>query len=209
MAVERGNARIWPRRQPFSLPRPRFRPSRPSLSRRERRGRRRSDVDNDGLPGALGDDRIDLVEAAPVLTEDEKRAAVRTAQGVGEAWPVELDAIEDLPAVAHPYRDAGRRVSLSSGCSQVTGAAPDGTFGVDADAVGSDVVRPDTSVGQSAVGGDRERGQAPLHRFGNDKGRAVRGDDHAVGEVDVVGYLADGAVGRNQGDDSRWWGLAG
>src|SRR5262249_50333172 len=43
---------------------------------------RDGDVDADSLPGSLCDERIDLIEAAPVLTDDEQSAALRSAEGV-------------------------------------------------------------------------------------------------------------------------------
>ena len=59
----------------------------------------------------------------------------------------------------------------------------------------------------AAVRADRERGQSPADRLGDDQGRAVRRDDHSVGEVEVVGD--DGGVSsgstRTMTPPSRAW----
>ena len=63
--------------------------------------------------------------------------------------------------------------------------------------------RPLAPVGQRAVRGAVERGQAAAQALGDDQRGAVLGDDGAVGEGDVGGRLAAGAVGVDPDERRR------
>ena len=78
---------------------------------------------------------------------------------------------------------------------------PDCAIGVEADAVGADAVGPDAAVRQAAVGGDVEGGEAAGEGLGDDQRRVVGRDRHAVGELDLVGDLADHAIRGDQRDE--------
>jgi hypothetical protein len=67
---------------------------------------------------------------------------------------------------------------------------PDRAFGVEADAVGAEAVGEDSPVGSPSVCVDIERGEPAGERLGDDQRPVVGRDDHAVGELDVVGDLA-------------------
>ena len=84
----------------------------------------------------------------------------------------------------------------SASSAQPSGAkvtAPSIVVGVAGLGRGLDL-RPDAAVGQRAVGLDRERREAGGEGLGDDE-RAVVGDDHAVGEPEVLGGDARAAVG--------------
>src|SRR4051812_45853386 len=128
------------------------------------------DVDAEHLPGALCDDRVDLVEATPVLSDDEQGAAIRPAERVGEAGPVALDAIDDLAAVTDAHRCAAG-VGIAAGHrTHIRRTAPDSAFGIDADAVRSDLLGPHPTVRERAVRFDVERGEPSGDRLGHDEG---------------------------------------
>ncbi len=85
------------------------------------------------------------------------------------------------------------------------GGVPDAPFGVEADAVGDVVaeVGEHPAVGQGAVGGDGEGGEAVGEGLGDHQGTAVGGEDHAVGHQQVGCGHPDGAVGVDQHHHGR------
>ena len=61
---------------------------------------------------------------------------------------------------------------------------------------------PHSPVREAAIGVDVEGGQSDV-RLGDDQGRVIGCDSHAIGEGEAVGHLANGAVGRHQRDEPR------
>ena len=88
---------------------------------------------------------------------------------------------------------------------------PDGSFGVDADAVGHSVAElgPDTTVGQAAVVGDLVGGQPLGVGLADDQGLVVAGHRHAVGEGEPIGDLPGRPVRCDQHHAARRVRLAG
>src|SRR6266496_3774621 len=128
------------------------------------------DVDAEHLSGAVGDERIDVVEAAPVLADDEQGAPVRAAERQGEGGSVEFDAVEDLAAFTDANRGAtGVGVAAGHG-AHVGGTGPDGAFGIDADAVWADTFGPDPPVSERSVRFDVEGGEPSGDGLGHDQG---------------------------------------
>ena len=126
----------------------------------------------------------------PFGGQDEQGPPVRAAEHQRERCPVliELDPLQDLAAVGDPH-DRG----LARG-------HPDRALGVQADPVRSQVRGEHAPAGQPAVGVDVERGELASERLGDDQRPVVRGDDHAVGEGNVTGDLAQLPVGREELD---------
>jgi len=89
----------------------------------------------------------------------------------------ELGALQDVAALGDP----DNRVP--------GGGDPDRALGVEADAVGAEMIGEHAPVRQPAVRADVERGEPARERLGNDQRPVVGCDDHAVRELDVVGDL--------------------
>jgi hypothetical protein len=96
------------------------------------------DVDAQGMSASLGDEGVDVVEASPVLADDEQGVAMRATEGIREAWSIELDALQDLAAFVHAHRGTACVGLVAIRCAYVGGATPDGALGVDADTVQTD-----------------------------------------------------------------------
>ena len=136
-----------------------------------------------------------LLEAlghAPVGGQQEQRPAVVASEHAGEAGPVELHAVEDLAPFADPADEV---------VAELAHVAPDRAVGVHADAVGADVLGPDTPVREAAVVGDVERRQPRGERLRDDQRRVVGRHHHAVGEGDVLRHPACRSVRGDQRDD--------
>ncbi len=73
---------------------------------------------------------------------------MRAAEGIGEARPIQFDALEDLTALAHAHRCTGCVCLVTFRCGHVGGATPDRALGVDADAVRRNVLGPDAPACQ-------------------------------------------------------------
>src|SRR5437899_2981264 len=135
------------------------------------------------LAGMRAEQLVHVLHAAPLRDEHEQRLAVLAAEHARKAKLVELDPLQDLAALAdahaawHAIRE-GRR--------------PDGALRVHADAITTLAeLGPDAPVRQAAIRGDIEGREPGLERLGNDQRLVVGRDDHPVGEVDVIGHLAD------------------
>ena len=89
-----------------------------------------------------------------------ERAAVVVAEHAGEAVHRRGHALEDLAALGDAHALGRQRVGH-----------PDGAVGAQADAVGGDALErgPHASVGQRAVVGAVERGEAAAHALGDDR----------------------------------------
>ena len=124
-----------------------------------RRGRR--DGQHLARPARLAHAR----RAAPLARDDEQRRAVGAAEHAREAAAVELDPVEDLAALADADAAPVGHVGV-----------PDGTLGVDADAVRDAVaeVGPDAPAREAAVGRDVQRRQAAAVGLGQDQRRRRR-----------------------------------
>jgi len=97
--------------------------------------------------GQAGDVVVGAGRDAPVGHQHEQRPPVVAPQHAGEAGHAELHSLEYLAAVA----DAADQV-----LAEPPDARPDGTFGVDADPVGSDALGPCPAVREASVVGDVE-----------------------------------------------------
>src|ERR1039458_4534685 len=139
--------------------------------------------------------RICPVRAATVSSTCSMRRAVRAAEHGGEDYAVVLAPAQYLAALADPD-DGLRRIVTARVFTCVRCLDPDGAVGVHADAVRAKTLGPRSAVGQAAVGGDIERGQAPGEGLRDDQRRVVRRDHHPVGEFQVAGDLARRAVPR-------------
>ena len=102
--------------------------------------------------------------------------------------PVEIDPLQHLTAFTDPHAGIGPR------------RGPHRAVGIEADTVRPKARGPDAAVRQAAVGRDVERRQLAGEGLGDDQGGIVGCDDHAVGELDAVGHLANRAVGGDQRD---------
>src|SRR5438445_13383018 len=102
------------------------------------------------LTGLRLDELVHPVGTEPLGHDHEQRPAVLAAEHAGVARTVDLDAVEDLAALADALND------VSS--VRADGAAPDGTLGVDTDPVARDG-SPDAPVREASVGGDVEGGE--------------------------------------------------
>ena len=89
---------------------------------------------------------------------------------------------------------------LPPSATRTTENPPHRALGVHGDAVRAQVADEHAPAGQPAVAVDAERGQPARERLGDDQRPAVRGDDHAVGELDVIGELAQVPVRRDELD---------
>src|SRR5574340_322102 len=131
---------------------------------------------------------------------DEQGLAVGTAEHARERAGAGPDLFGDPTALAHPDHAAADRVG-----------DPHRALGVQAAAIGGDddlaerlghvgggrprgEAGPGAAVAQRAVGGDVESAHAVAPGLAHAQ-RAVGGDHAAVGKPQVVGNLADGAVG--------------
>ena len=154
---------------------------------------RSRDVDGDGIEA--GQFRPDQTLGIGVRTrQQEQRAALGPAERARDGGPVaDVDAVGDVAALHDSLELMGQRHRR-----------PDPAVGVQRDAVGRAVqpVGEDPPVGQRTVGADGECGQPPADRLGDDERRSVGRDDHAVGEVEVVGHDGDGVVGVDPRDDA-------
>ena len=117
----------------------------------------------------------------------------RAAEHQREWRPVllEFDTLQDFAALGY----AGDR---EPACGH-----PHRAFGVHADAVGPQTLGEHPPPRQPAVAVDVERGEPARERLGDDQRPAVRSDDHAVGELDVAGDLAQLPVRRDELDIAR------
>src|SRR5256714_4435458 len=131
---------------------------------------------------------------------DEQGAAVGTAEHAGEYAGAGRDFFGYLAAVAHPDDPAAEAVGYPHRPVRVQAAAVGGD-----DDLGEHLrelavarlfpeLRPGAAVGQGAVRGDVERGDAVTEGLVHQQ-RAVLGDHAAVGEPHVLGGLGDGPVG--------------
>src|SRR5690606_33380906 len=165
----------------------RLRPARPRCWRRN----------GQHLTGAGRERLRRVLHAAPLGREDEQRPAVRAAERAGEGTPVQLDRLQDVPALGNAYAPLVWHVGV-----------PDGALGVDADAVriATGEIGPRPPVAQVAVVGDVEGGEPAAERLGDDQRRVVGRHRHAVREGEAVGDLTrrgvTRATRRDEGDDS-------
>src|SRR5437588_7505593 len=108
-------------------------------------GVRRGRLEGDDLPGPRAVEHA--LRALPLRLGHEQRFAIRAAEGAREAHAVEIERLENLAALAHPYARLRRR-------------SPDGALGIHADPVRTALeLRPHASVRQAAVVGDVVRRQ--------------------------------------------------
>ena len=143
---------------------------------------------------------VHILRAGPFSPHDEQRLAGLAPEHAREASQVGIDALQHLSALADAH------ATLVG-----DGAVPDGPFRVHADPIGGIVaeVGPHPPVRKAAVRGDVEGAQAPRPGLGDDQGRVIGRDNHAVTEHDVLGYLPDRAIRMDQHDDPGLRPLAG
>ena len=112
--------------------------------------------------------------------------AVGPTQGAGVGRAPGGDPVHRAGALDHPHDPPVDRVGH-----------PDATGGVEADAVGhvGPQVGPHPGVGQRAVAVHGVRRQALAERLGHHQGVAAVGDDHAVGEQELLDHHPGLTVG--------------
>src|SRR6266496_5568786 len=154
---------------------------------------RNLDVDGQDL-AAAGRYHLGLGHAPPFGGHDEQRGAVRAPEGAGETAAIQVDGLE---------HGAARRDAHAPPVGHV--GVPDGVLSIGADAIRGTVaeVGPDAPSGKAAIHADVEADQLMPVGVRDDQGGVVRGHRHPVGERDVAGHLAHGAVRGDQVNRTR------
>ena len=150
-------------------------------------------VSIDGVSAARDSSRAPWV----VDVQHEERAPVGTAERTGDAVAARsVHDVGDLAALDHPHEAVGDRRG-----------DPHAVLGVEADAVGVvGQLGPHPPVGERAVVGEVERGEALARALGHDEGAVVGRDRHAVGHAQVGCRVVHRAVGvdpQQRGRDRR------